>query len=408
MSPQQARRRVHRGRLLYVAATAAVGLFFVAGWVLAAVRTADPLTVVMGDWIQFHRVGQRLAAGDWARLYPDAFPPGHHPDFPDGLYFLYPPFALPGTLVFAGMTLMQAYWACVAIVLAAGAGMVTLLVRTLRGTTEDGALIGLGLLASGFFLGGLALGHLSVLLGLVIAAGLYLHQHSRRSFAAGAVWALLLVKPNWGIPLLMLLVVGCRWREVAGFATMGVSLVVVGVLLDHGLWGDWLHMIQEYSDVARSATPPHRQVTLFASLQSLLGLSGASGLLQGLWATSSAALAVPAAWLWWKGRRHPDLVRLLAMGIVVILAVNPYAYFYDGVPLVAAAAVWWVSRASYRRLTWRVIGAVLVFVMVWEHLVIWTDDGSGLPSLAGLAVAVWGLAEIVDLGRWPTAVESVG
>lgn len=390
---------MHLGRLLYVAATAAVGLFFMTGWVLATVRAADPLSVVMGDWIQFHRVGERLVAGDWARLYPDSFPPGHHPDFPDGLYFLYPPFALPGTLVFAGMTLLQAYWTCVAIVAAAGAGMVALLVRTLTGTFEDGVVLGLGLLASAFFLGGLALGHLSVLLGLVFALGLYLHQRLGHNFSAGMVWGLLLVKPNWGIPLLMLLAVGCRWRVVMGFLSVAASLVLVGIVMDHGLWADWLHMIRGYGEIARSATPAHRQVTLFASLQSVLGLRGTSGLLQSVWAVASAGLALAAAWLWWRGRQSTGLVRLLAMGIVVILAVNPYAYFYDAVPLITSVAVWWLWRESYGPVAWKVIGAAVAFLMVWEHLVIWTVDGSGLPSLAGLAVAVWALTEIVDLSR---------
>jgi len=385
------------GRLLFVTGAFITALFFIGTWVVGMLGSSDLLSAVMGDWIQFHRVGERLAAGEWTRLYPDSFPDGHHPDFPDGLYFLYPPFALPGTLLFAGMTPLQAYATCVGMVSVATAGSVVLITKALKGSREDGFLLGLGVLASAFFLSGLLLGHLSTLLGLVAAAGFYLHCSGRPALA-GLVWALLLAKPNWGVPLVMLCLVGRQWKTVRGLVGGAAVLGLVGALLGHGLWGDWGRMIVQYNDVIRNLTPPEKQLTVFASLQSLMGVRGAPGALLLAWGALSGALALSAAYAWWIGERGGlPFERLFALAMVVILAGSPYAYYYDGIFLVTPAAVWWICRDSYGRVAWRSIGATMAFVVLWGHVGAWMGQVSERPSLVGWGVAVWSVAELVDL-----------
>lgn len=385
------------GRLLFVTAAFITALFFIGIWVVGMLGSSDLLSAVMGDWIQFHRVGERLAAGEWTRLYPDSFPDGHHPDFPDGLYFLYPPFALPGTLLFARMTPLQAYATCVAMVSIATLGAVGLTTKALGGSREDGFLLGLGVLASAFFLSGLILGHLSTVLGLVAAAGFYLHRWGRPLFA-GFAWALLLAKPNWGIPLFLLCLVGRQWKTVGGLIGGAALLGLVGALLGHGLWEDWGRMIVQYNDVIRNLTPPEKQLTVFASLQSLLGVRGAPDSLLLAWGAISGALSLSAAYAWWIGARGGlPFERLFALAMVVILAVNPYAYYYDGILLLTPAAVWWIRRDSYGRLAWRTIGVTIAFVVLWGHVGAWMGQVSGRPSLVGWGVALWAVVELVDL-----------
>ncbi len=390
-------------RLAFVSLTSTVVVLGVAGWWVGALQAGDLLAYLSGDWIQFHRTASRLVGGEWSRLYPDGFPSGHHPDFPDGLYFLYPPFALVFTAPLAALSPIGAYLACVALVLAGVVGALLLLRSALDATADDLVLVGLGVAASAFFLGGLALGHLSMLLVTAAAGALWLSVR-RRYVAAGAVTALLLVKPNWGVPLGLLLVVGRCWPAVLGYAAAAVGLFLVGLALDHGLWTRWLEMTIEYGEVIRTGTPPQRQITLFASLQSILNRPGSDRLVQVLWWGGSIALVIPTAVLWWTARRRAiPWERLWGVALVVVLAVNPYAYFYDGVLLAVPGAVWWMRRKSYRsRGAWATVAGVLALLLVWEHLLIWPPLSPRL-SPAGAAIGVWGAAELFDLYAGPSA-----
>lgn len=364
---------------------------------MVILSSPDPVQSALRDWVQFQRTGVRIVTGNTGTVYPVRFVGGQGPEFLDGFFFLYPPFAALPTIPLAFLSPWQAYLACYLSV-----GIVTLmatlgLLRCLAVPRLRWPLWVLWITASAPWNAAVLMGHLSAT--LLASPVLALLAWSRRNqILAGASLSLLLAKPNWGLPVLFFLVVGRRWRMGIGFLLGGVALILTSLPLGTGLWTDWVRTMVGYWSIVTHGTPPWKQVTLYASIQSILGRSGGDPLVRVCWTALSILIMGALARSWFRlGRAPGHFPRLLGTTLLAIAVTNPYAYFYDAVLVVPSAIILWTMPRAYSSPVLRTRAmAVSLMTWGWLHIQFFVLRDQA-PALAGLALGAWLGLEIRDI-----------
>jgi hypothetical protein len=388
-------------RLGAAAAFSMIVVFLQVGWFSEIFRSPDPAAAAHRDWIQFHRTALRIVSGQAQDVYPAELLGREGSEGSDGFFFLYAPFTALITLPLAFLSRIGAYLACVGAV-AVGTVLSTLaFLRVLKVTSAAGLLAVLGVLASAPWNGAVLLGHLSAL--LVLAPALALLAWARgNAVLAGCCFALLLAKPNWGLPFVLFLMLGRHWRMLGGFLLGGVFLWLVSLPLGPELWGDWARSVMAYRDFITVGIPPWKQVTLRATYESLSGRIAPDPVVQLLWVSTAGPLFLGAglAWFRFRGRRE-HFPRLLGVALLAILVANPYAHFYDALLAMPAGIVLWTQPTAFRRPPLRrramvVSGATYLWMLL--QVFVLTELG---PSLVGLGLAVWLAVELLDLFSMP-------
>jgi alpha-1,2-mannosyltransferase len=209
---------------------------------------------------------------------------------------------------------------------------------------------------------GLQLGQPALLVAAAVAVCCALLRRDRE-VAAGAVLALLVLKPQLALLVPVALLVTGRWRAFGSAAVVLAALAVASVLA-LGLGG-----VSTYLERLSFATtvPENQSQTLAAFIGSLQ-------------ATRAVQLAI-AAWtlaLAYRLRaRGPETT--LAVALVGGLAASPYVHYDDLAML--GLAVWLYLRTRPPRRAWIMAGAL---VLAGEGLPVW---GAG-PVLAGELLAL--------------------
>lgn len=331
-----------------------------------------------GDFVQFYVAGQILNQYDAARLYDLSLAVSlQHaalPSMPQTqmLVFGHGPYIAE---LFRPFALLPYEWAYVAWLVFSAAlyvSAVLLLFRSLQ-LPAEARRIGLLLAASSmpFLLETWIGGQISVLVMAVWAAFLCFHN-ARRPFIAGAILALAIFKPTLVLLPLAMLLIGARWRVLAGFAT-GLASLAIASLRPIGLagWQAWLHTLLFDSKITMSAASAARRyknvdVNSFFHL-----LFGDHSLLPSIAAGLAAALAItPLALAWWRTRKQPaesNRNALWAATLSLTLLLNPYAPIYDAVLLVPVAALAYAGLPKSRpdlRETFA-IWLVLLYMIPW-------------------------------------------
>ncbi len=211
-----------------------------------------------------------------------------------------------------------------------------------------------------------------------------------QAIPACALLGLLAIKPNWGIVFGLMAIVRREWKGAAAMA--GVALLLCALTLPLGLqvWVDFLKVSTANTDVL-ATYDPRKLITLRGFLEGLLGKSSLTLI---AWELAAVALVV-AAVLAWRAPGSP--LRHLGIGLLLAVAANPYASFYDALVLAVPATVWWAERDRWGRGPWLVVATLLAVVWCSEQwLYSWgvmtTAAGlSWLPpvSVVGPASAVW-------------------
>jgi len=388
MPPSERARRLHAW---IAAGLTAVVLFVQVGWLLNVFGSPDPAAAAYRDWIQFYRTGLRIVAGRASDIYVVRFTGGGRPELSDGFYFLYPPFVAWITIPLAFLSRLSAYLVCAcAVAVGTALGMVTLL--KVMGTRGVARVTGvLGGVASAPWNAAVILGHLSALLLLSPSLALFAWSR-RRPVLAGGFLALLLAKPNWGFPTLGFLVAGRRWRMVVGFVAVGALLLLVSLPLGAGLWGEWWATMVGYRNVIADQTPPWKQATLLATIESVLGRSGSDPLVRASWALTSLPLLAGTALAWFRNAGDSErFPRLLGIALLA----------YDAVLVIPIGVVLWTSPDSYRSSDlrrWAMAVCVATWLWMYVQYFLLRDLS---PSLAGFGLATWLVLELVDLAGVP-------
>ncbi len=168
----------------------------------------------------------------------------------------------------------------------------------------------------------------------LLAGGLALLDE--RPVLAGAVFALLVYKPQFGVLIPVVLLATARWRAF-GAAALTVILLAALVtdLFGFGIWSAFLASTQFTRTVVleQGAAGFHKMQSVFAWVRLLHGPVPLAYALQAM--VSVAAIAF-LAWIWRSGASFAD--KGAALCIAALLA-TPYCYDYDLAALAPAIAL---------------------------------------------------------------------
>jgi hypothetical protein len=301
--------------------------------VAIAVALADGAQTVSGtlggDYAAFQGAAELVATGRTDALYDwDAQRQAQlelHPDAPGSfLPFAYPPFVvLP---YFALLPLgFVAGWLVHTLAMGAllFAGVHALRPMLPRAAARTFALFVLLLTFYPMFRG--VVGGQNTALTFAIVAVTWRLLHERQDVAAGIVAGLLLYKPQFGIPLVGLLLLARRPGVMAGAGVSAAGLYLAGAAIGGWGWiGWWWSQIGRFHAMDQDINAPN-SIGVLGFLEAVLGPGSPLALAAG--AVLSAAVVLLAMWLWWSERTDPGLRwGVTALALVLI---PPHSMFYD-------------------------------------------------------------------------------
>jgi hypothetical protein len=174
----------------------------------------------------------------------------------------------------------------------------------------------------------------------ILAGGLMLVE--RRPLVAGMLFGILCYKPQFALLLLPAMVGSGHWRVLAAAAaTAFVVAATTTILFGFDTWIAFFdRMVLQRQFLETRAVAWSWMPTVFAMVRLVGASSAAAYLLQGFSAIGAAA-AVAALWR----QRCPLAIKSAGMVVGALLA-TPYAWDYDAVILVFAAA--WLANDGIR------------------------------------------------------------
>ena len=297
------------------------------------------------DFLQFYTMGSLVRTGETAALYDfTAFHRAQVAVVPESSPELYPPVYPPqAALLFAPFSSLSfrhamMLWSLIAIALFAA--IVRSARRPVAAHFPDAMFVFAAAAAFPPFWFALLYGQASILILLAFWAG-WSALERRRPFLAGLAFGLLLVKPQFAIPLAIVALACREWTMVAGAAASIAAQVATVV----GLLG-W-RVLEAYAafvpDMLQHADLLEPKPFQSHSLRALTRLAPAwIGL--PLWIMLSAIVLMYTVSIWRSGA--PLRVRL-GMVIVASVLVNPHLIVYDATVL-ALPLIWFGAYVEER------------------------------------------------------------
>lgn len=185
-------------------------------------------------------------------------------------------------------------------------------------------------------------GQTGFLAGALLAGGLFLVD--KRSVVAGALFACLAFKPQFGVLLPLALLAGGHWRVVVSAALAGCFLLAASAMI-FGIdsWSAWLGGLAEtrQNSLDAGAGGYYLMASLFALVRQL---GGSLWLAYGAQAVLFAGLAAALVAMW-RGKADPNL-RNAATAAAALLA-TPYCMDYD-LAAIGAALVFLAAHGLQR------------------------------------------------------------
>jgi hypothetical protein len=245
-------------------------------------------------------------------------------------------------------------------------------------------------------------GHLSALYLLFLVLALWLWIRGRLALA-GVSLSLLMLKPNYGLAILPLLLTTRQWPPRAGWIC-GFALLIAGsFVLEPGIWADYLGNYRRFSAMIAAEFPMWKQQTIYAFWRTAFELPQSPRTI-AIWLASIIPLLAMVTALWYRTGPDPErLPRLFGIMVLAIISCNPYSTPYDGLMLVLPGMVWYLYRGSYRSPTCHLIcGLAIAFIYIYGYMNFWLLQGGW--ALIGPALAVWMIADTWDLWRAQAAL----
>jgi hypothetical protein len=303
--------------------------------------------VIGGDLPAFHGAAELVATGRTDDLYHwDSQRDAQRELHPDArgsfLPFAYPPFVVLPYLALLPLGFVTAWLVHTAIM----GGLLLLAVHALRPMLPRAAartfpLFVLLLTFYPMFRG--VVGGQNTALSFAILALTWRLLHDGRDTLAGSVAGLLLYKPQFGIPLLGLLMLARRPRVLVGAAGTALVLYLAGALLGGPGWPAWWWaQISRFHTMDQAINAPN-SVGVLGFLEAVLGVGSAVAVVTGV--LLSAAVVVLVMWLWFNDRIEP--ARRWAFTSVALVLVPPHSMFYDA-GLAGLALAIFIDRTGTR------------------------------------------------------------
>ncbi|MEJ5256161.1 MAG: glycosyltransferase family 87 protein [Acidimicrobiales bacterium] len=317
-----------------------------------------------GDYPSFYAAG-RLLIEDRSALYDPAAQAraqqGLFGDDIDGgqLYFAYPPYDAVPYAALALLPYRLSYALHTILMVAALVGALWL-VRPLTALVDR--LFEQAVLASLLFyplFKGVTGGQntaVTLLLVAVFARAIW----DGRDVLAGLAVAGLLFKPQYAVPLVVVLVVTRRWRSLGAVAAGGVLAYLAGAALQGWGWvRAWLDQVSWLAQVDAPANA-HNAISFLGVAEAVWGFGAPAAQVVG-WGLAAATMGL-VGWLWWRADRAA-VPALVAVTVPALLLVAPHAIYYDGGLVVLALAFVTIDRLESARTRWAVIAAYAVCLL---------------------------------------------
>ncbi len=339
-----------------------------------------------GDFVEFYAAGEIVLDGDGTELHDldrqvEAQAP--HWDEPGSvILFAYPPAVAALYVPLALVDFRLAYLIHTLAMVAALAGALVLL-RGLVPLLDDPRIRLAALAASITFLPmffGVALGQNTALV-LLGGVATWWGLHHRRDLIAGLALGLLVLKPQYGVPILGLVVLARRWGAVAVAVATTVGLWIISAIISGVGWtGPWIDLVRSLSEVDQGVNL-HNEVSWLGLAEVAFGAG--SGVALAIWVVLGGLTVAGLLWRLWQ---RPVLDHLtVALVIPTVLLVAPHALYYDaGLLLVSVGAL--VTTLDQRH---RAPVLALWWLAGLGHI---AASSLGVQPVALLVIATWGWA----------------
>jgi hypothetical protein len=337
-----------------------------------------------GDFPSYYGAGTIVAEGGGDRLYDPEMQADVQADLfeDDGgyLYFAYPPYyaypyaalsLLPFRLAFLIHALLSMLALWLAVRLAAPLLPKLLATRDLQVAATAVLLVSYPMFRS-------VLGGQNTAFTVLLFVAVWRFAGDENDLAAGLALAALLYKPQFGLPLLVMVIVARRWHIVKWWAVGAAGLYLAGAAMLGWAWvQDWLEQVSSFND-------------LNIEVNGFLMVSAAGwfqNLLETPWSLILAGVTIAivfgtVAVVWW--RRGLSTVAI-AIAAPVIVVVAPSALYYD-----AALAMVAFGVALDRRIAKTGFALVGFIVVSYSQLAAETLGWSPLFLLL-VATVIWAL-----------------
>ncbi|MEA2001966.1 MAG: glycosyltransferase family 87 protein [Actinomycetota bacterium] len=343
----------------------------------------DPETRLGGDYPAFYAAGSIALEGDWDELYladrQRTEQAGLIDDQGGFLYFSYPPFVAAAYAPLSGVDYRWSFLIHTVLMALALHGAVKLLWPFLKDAGWPP--VALFTLALAFYpLLRSVPGGQNTTLSLLLLALVVRLDHEERPMLAGLAMAMLLFKPQFGVVMVPLLVVGRRWRMLGGWVAGAGLLYVTSVLLMGGSWvADWWEQASSFRDVNVTANGVNF-VSYPGFVENLAGVGSPLVWVVGYGLGGAVGLVV--AYFWWKYPRSHALPRFALAAAAVVVAAPQTLYYDAGLLLLGLVAVFpFVTR----QIRWIISG---VLIISWAQLAAPSLGWSPLGPIAWTAVAL--------------------
>ena len=191
--------------------------------------------------------------------------------------------------------------------------------------------------------------------------GLGLCLLRQRPVWAGVLIGLASVKPSLGVLIPLAFMAGGHWRAFFA-ATLTVIATIAASLFAFGdePWFAFIGTIPFHLEGFAYGAYAYAPMTTVLSMLRLVGVP-----LETAWNVQYAAaglMAVVVAWVWWRGRKRPDLLELQAAVLCMATPLAlPLLYLYDLVLLVPAVVWLWRDMDARGARPWEYYLAVGCF-----------------------------------------------
>ncbi|MEZ5176193.1 MAG: glycosyltransferase family 87 protein [Acidimicrobiia bacterium] len=312
-----------------------------------------------GDFPSFYAAGSIVLDGNGDQLYEPTVQQAAQADLlPDGrfLYFAYPPFTAAAYATMAWLPYGAAFVLHTVLAIAALVAAVVAFRPLARGLLDGPTRLGIavGVALATYPVVRAVLGGQNATFTLLLFVLVARFDSQDRPTAAGLAAAAMLYKPQFGILVLVVLLVGRRWRSVATAAAASSGLFAVGAVVSGVGWlATWFDAVLAFAD-ENLVVNGDKMVAMLGWLQNAIGRE---------WGTVAVALAllvVLAMPLLREIAMHPRAeISWYAISPIVVLAA-PSALYYDTalVLVVPAVAFAWFRPAAAP-------GAIAVIGLSW-------------------------------------------
>ena len=185
------------------------------------------------------------------------------------------------------------------------------------------------------------IGQYSGLYVLAVGLGLWLFMNDRQALA-GLALAILILKPNIAIALVVVLFWSRSWRVLAGFGAGTVGALVSTIPFGLGAWSGFWANLQQMADLqAMGIVPARKMVTFVRAVVELTGTSATSPLAIGSWLAFTTVVGVATLVVWAPKRFAESPQRAFAVWAIFVIIANPRMFFYDGTLVIFGVLALW-------------------------------------------------------------------